>query len=214
MRSNYDLPIGSYVQLASQVAVVRTLWHSARHRRPIVLGRNSRLHVARGARLRVKRGGLLAIGLSPIGSAGASVELRPRATLEIDGFVQLMRGARIEINWDGHATVGAGTYFNERALLDCGERVVIGADCAIGRDTAIMDTDVHRIVTEDGTRTNPVSLGSRCWLGHRATVLKGVTLGDGCVVAAGAIVTRDSGPGRLLRGIPAKDAGPVTWALI
>lgn len=213
MRSNYRLPWRSYLRLAAQVAILKTAWYSMRFRRPVIVGRRSRLDVPRRARLILGDGGILVLGLSPLGSCGASVELRPRSTLEITGRVQLLRGARIAVNWGGHVSVSAGTYLNEGALIDCDTRIIIGAGCAIGRDTAIMDTDVHRIVREGAVKSAPVTLGSRCWLGHRAIVLKGVSLGDGCVVAAGALVTRSHEAHRLLAGVPAADRGAVTWTL-
>lgn len=101
----------------------------------------------------------MAIGLAPLGSAGASIELRPHSTLEIDGFVQLLRGSRIAVNWRAELIVKGGTYLNEGALIDCDERISIGADCALARDVVVMDTDSHRIIRSCGSRTSPVVIG-------------------------------------------------------
>lgn len=49
----------------------------------------------------------------------------------------------------------------------------------------------------------PISIGEGCFIGARATILKGVTIGSGSVVAAGAVVTRDVPPGCLAIGNPA-----------
>ena len=51
---------------------------------------------------------------------------------------------------------------------------------------------------------DPVRIGRGCWLGKNATILPGVTLGDGCVVGAGAVVTRSFGSGTVLAGVPAR----------
>lgn len=49
-----------------------------------------------------------------------------------------------------------------------------------------------------------VRFGADCWLGARVTVLPGVTIGDGSVVAAGAVVTNDVAPGSIVAGVPAR----------
>ena len=53
----------------------------------------------------------------------------------------------------------------------------------------------------------PVVIGDRVWVGTRAIILKGVTIGDGAVVAAGAVVNKDVPPHAVVAGIPAKVVG-------
>ncbi len=53
----------------------------------------------------------------------------------------------------------------------------------------------------------PVVIGDRVWVGTRAVVLKGVTIGDGAVVAAGAVVSKDVPAGAVVAGIPARQVG-------
>ncbi len=50
----------------------------------------------------------------------------------------------------------------------------------------------------------PVHVGDRCWLGARVTVLPGVTIGEGTIVGAGAVVTEDCKPGAVYVGVPAR----------
>jgi len=50
----------------------------------------------------------------------------------------------------------------------------------------------------------PVAVGNGCWIGARVMVMPGVSVGDGCVVAAGAIVTKDCEPHGLYAGVPAQ----------
>ncbi len=203
-----------HLRTISDLALVKTAWYSVRFRGLVLVGRRSRIHVARGARLKLSKKSLLTLGLAPLGSSGANIELRPHSTLQINGFVQLLRGSRIAVNWGAEVTVNDGTYLNEGALIDCDERITIGANCALSRNTAVMDTDSHRIIRPGARRSSPVVVGDRCWLGHGAVVLKGVTLKEGCVVAAGAIVTGSHEPAQLLIGIPARSVGSVDWAPI
>jgi acetyltransferase-like isoleucine patch superfamily enzyme len=213
-RSRYKLPRSAYIATALEVSLLKTAWYTLRFRRPVIVGRRSRIKVPRSARLVFEDGGMLAIGLQHLGSIGTAIELRPRSTLVIHGFVQVMRGARLSVNWDGHLEIGDQTYINDGAIIDCGERIAIGRECAIGFRSAILDTDTHRLSREgeDRPRTAAVELGDRCWIGSDATILKGVALGAGAVVAARSVVTRSVEPKRLVAGSPARALdGEVRW---
>lgn len=58
------------------------------------------------------------------------------------------------------------------------------------------------------TRVAPIVVGDHAWIGARAVVLGGVTVGEGAVVAAGAVVTRDVPPWTMVGGVPARELGP------
>ena len=98
--------------------------------------------------------------------------------------------------------IGTGTYFDAHH-----EWVRIGADTAVGPQVLIL-TSTHAIgppaarVT-GGDMYAPVTIGRGCWIGARATILPGVSIGDGCVIAAGSVVTTDCEPNGLYAGVPA-----------
>jgi maltose O-acetyltransferase len=50
----------------------------------------------------------------------------------------------------------------------------------------------------------PIKVGNGCWIGARSMILPGVTIGDGCIIAAGSVVTKDCEPNGLYAGTPAK----------
>ena len=105
----------------------------------------------------------------------------------------------------GVLEIGDRTYINSGASLCAQESVKIGARCAIGNQVLVMDTDFHSI--EDHTLpgiARPVVIEDEVWLSARVIVLKGVTIGRGAVVAAGAVVTKDVPPYTLVGGVPAK----------
>ena len=87
-------------------------------------------------------------------------------------------------------------------------KIEIGEDCMFSADIVIMNTDVHRIYDVDtGLKTNQgkeISIGNHVWLGIRTTVLKGVSIGDNSIVAAGSIVTKDVKANTIVSGNPAK----------
>ena len=107
-------------------------------------------------------------------------------------------------------TIGARTYLNRRTELHCDRRITIGDRCAIAWDVQILDSDQHALDGVD--EPAPVTIGDHVWIGSRVTVLKGVTIGDGAVVAAGSLVVHDVPAGSLVGGVPAAVLRTeVTW---
>jgi acetyltransferase-like isoleucine patch superfamily enzyme len=119
------------------------------------------------------------------------------------GNCGLFNGVRFEC-WAGATIrVGDGTYLNRGAEIVAAQSVSIGRDCKIARDVIIMDTDQHELPGQ-GLLVAPVVIEDRVWIGARAIVLKGVTIGHDAIVAAGAVVTRDVAPRTIVAGVPAK----------
>jgi len=110
--------------------------------------------------------------------------------------------------------VGAGTGMSGVSVC-AAESVVIGEQCLIGSDVLITDTDFHAIAAEGrrhsriGVSVAPVSIGRNVFVGARAVILKGVTVGDDSVIGAGAVVTHDVAPGVIAAGVPARQIGRV-----
>ena len=100
-------------------------------------------------------------------------------------------------------SVGDQTFLNRDCKLIARELISMGRNCQIGWDVSIADSDFHQVVG-GGPVTAPVHIGDHVWLGARVTVLKGVTIGDGAIVAAGAVVTRDVAPATMVGGVPAR----------
>ena len=84
--------------------------------------------------------------------------------------------------------------------------MTVGEHCTLSWDVTVTDSDFHALVVDgvEQPADGPVRIGDRVWIGTRAVVLKGVTIGDGAVVAAGAVVTRDVPAGAVVAGVPAR----------
>ena len=65
-------------------------------------------------------------------------------------------------------------------------------------------SDTNKRIDEQGVSTTPVTIEDDVWVGANAVILPGVTIGEHCVVAAGAVVTKDVPPHSLVAGVPAK----------
>ena len=106
---------------------------------------------------------------------------------------------------------GKNIRFGERVFVNSGCRfqdqggITIGDDALIGHNVVIATlnhaTDpAERATTEPA----PVRIGNSVWIGANATILPGVTIGDGAIVAAGAVVTKDVPPNTIVGGVPAR----------
>ncbi len=181
------------------------LWH----RRNIWVGSRA---VIEGAG-RITTEGALRIGLASFGLTSIHdttvIRVREGAQLLIRGTVSVQRGARIVVD-SGTLTIGHATNVNglgTRILV--ADEVTIGAYCTFSWDVQIMDNDFHTMVVDGQARPSvgPVRIGDHVWIGTRAVILKGVTIGDGAVVAAGAVVTKDVPAGAVVAGMPARVVG-------
>lgn len=128
--------------------------------------------------------------------------------------------------WLGACATGTGVQMGCRFLngrkVHLGERNVInfgclldgrkfhirtGNDVSIGPEAAIL-TLGHDPQSPDFTdRGGDVTIGDRVWIGYRSIVLPGITIGEGAVVGAGAVVTKDVEPFAIVAGNPARKIG-------
>ena|SRR5882762_5774375 len=103
--------------------------------------------------------------------------------------------------------IGEGCWFNIACLFDLGAPIRIGNKVSMGHDVLIL-TRSHEIGTSEQRAltlfVKPVNIGSGVWLGSRSTILPGVTIGDGAIVAAGSVVNEDVPPNTLVAGVPAR----------
>ena len=105
-------------------------------------------------------------------------------------------------------TIGARCFINAGCHFDAGyAHITIGDDVNVAMGV-ILAAASHEIGGSErravGTTSSPIHIGSGVWLGARVTVLPGVAVADGCVIAAGAVVTRDTHPDGLYAGVPAR----------
>ncbi|MGE3910144.1 MAG: DapH/DapD/GlmU-related protein [Chloroflexota bacterium] len=122
--------------------------------------------------------------------------------LEI-GNAALFTGVRLEV-WKGATLrIGKGTYLNRNTEVTAATSVTIGRDCKIARDVLIMDTDQHALPGAE-IASAPVTIEDRVWIGARAIILKGVTIGQDSVIGAGAIVTKSVPPRSVVVGPAAR----------
>ena len=112
------------------------------------------------------------------------------ASLEVGAFT-IYAGANIVVNQGAKLSLGSG-YMNNDCEIVCFDSITIGDGVAISKHTVLRDSDNHTVKdlkdnTRQHTKTAPIRIGNRVWIGRNVTVLKGVTIGDGAIIAAGLL---------------------------
>ena len=98
-----------------------------------------------------------------------------------------------------HVFINAGCSFQDQG------GITIGNGCLIGHNTVIATLNHEEQPERRGDlHPSPVVIGNRVWIGANATILPGVKIGDGAIIAAGAVVTKDVSPNTVVGGVPAR----------
>lgn len=148
-------------------------------------------------------------------------EWNVRGEIIVKGQVSIGKGCRISVGEDACLTFNGDIHISGRSSIICEKAISFGRDCLLSWDILIMDSDFHFIYDKEGSILNApkiITIGNHVWIGCRCTVLKGVTIADDVILAAGSLVTSmvDSeksiygGTGRGLRKI--RDG--VNWSAI
>jgi len=103
--------------------------------------------------------------------------------------------------------IGTGTSIGHNVILDGRGGLVIGNNVNFSSGVWVWTVE-HDVASPDFKGSSaPVAVEDYAWLSCRVTVLPGITLGEGAVVAAGAVVTKDVEPYTIVGGVPAKKIG-------
>lgn len=131
--------------------------------------------------------------------------------LEIgDGFRVWSAHRQTLISGPGRIRIGNNCFVNAGAIIYSELAVTLGNDVALANEVYVMDTPSHGIEGRN-PEAKPVVIGDGTWVGARAIVLPGVTIGRRVAVGAGAVVTKDVPDDVLVAGNPARVVRPLTY---
>jgi len=142
----------------------------------------------------IKKEGKLSIGIGFSANAGLVVDVFGKDS-------QLIIGDNVMANYRLH--IGAAKY------VKIGSNTLFGSDCTVmdhshGGYKGEFHCDPSIAPVKRDLVSSPIIIGNNCWFGDRVFIMPGVTIGDGVVVGAGSIVTKDLPANSLAAGVPAK----------
>lgn len=104
--------------------------------------------------------------------------------------------------------IGSTTNINQRCMFDSrGGMITIGDNVDIAPEVNIWTLEHDPQDSNFATKGGPVVVSNFVWIGSRVSILPNVTIGEGAVVATGAVVTKSVAPWTIVGGIPAKKIG-------
>lgn len=178
------------------------------------------LEFSRDFRARQRIAGNAAVSIAPDTqiSAYRRLSLRPGCRLEI-GAQSLLHCTIITEHPEAHITIGARTFIGSSKLISA-KRIIIGDDILISWGCTIVDHNSHSVSwskrandvldwargEKDWTHVprGTIHIQNKAWIGADVTILKNVTIGEGAVVGASSVVTKDVPAWTIVAGNPAK----------
>jgi len=124
-------------------------------------------------------------------------------TLEINDNFDIYTGSFITIAAGAKLTLGKGG-INRGVTVTVFNSISIGDNVYISDHSTLRDSDNHCVTGGAGVHSAPINIGNNVWIGINVTILKGVTIGDGAVIAANSLVNKSVPPHTLVGGVPAK----------
>lgn len=164
---------------------------------PVFVSRKTKLSQLKGTVvLNDIQTGIVKIGF---GNVGIFDKARSRTMWQVSGMVifkgkaNIGHGAKLSVHSGGILEFGDKFAISAESSIVCSKRIRFGNENLLSWDILIMDTDLHKIYSIDGTCINEpaeIIIGNNIWIGCRATILKGVVIASGSVIGAGAIISK------------------------
>jgi acetyltransferase-like isoleucine patch superfamily enzyme len=170
----------------------------------VALGRRVRIIVSPASRssLTVGAGSLIGDGVQIVLSGGQAL---------LGEKVDIRQGSRIVVA--GRLDLAGSNVLQAGCSLHCDERITVAPLAVLSEYVTVVDSAHHYTTPEewilDNVRTSPVSIGFNAWVGAKATIARGVRIGDHAIVAANSLVRSDVPDGHLASGVPATVDRPV-----
>ena len=177
-----------------------------------------------------RRRGLLSWTYIPLVARWLWLKLRWRGRLQTDGLCFVCRGVTLEIgrnaivslgrwSWlgqgckirahEGRVSVGAKSVLGQECTISAYQHVSIGRECIVADRVMLIDFDhgvveVERPIRQQGIYKRDVRVGHNVWIGYGACLLRGVTVGNNCVIGTNSVVNKDVPDDAVVAGIPAR----------
>lgn len=154
--------------------------------------------------------GVIEIGYGDVGIFDRS---RSRTILELQGKIEfngktnIGHGSKISVGKDGTLSFGENFNITAESSIVCFKQISFGNDCLLSWQVLVIDTDFHKVYESDQVinSDSAIEIRDNVWIGMKSTILKGVLISNGSVVAAGSLVNKKFAERNvILAGVPAK----------
>lgn len=157
---------------------------------------------------KIKWGKFLRLGDYVYVSALAKKGIEFGNSVSIGAFSRIIVSTSLN-NIGENIKIGNNVGIGEFAYLGGAGGLEIGNDCIIGQYLSCHpenhNYEQHAIpIRLQGVNRKGIKIGENCWIGSKVTILDGVEIGDGCIIAAGSIVTKSFPKNSIIGGVPAK----------
>jgi acetyltransferase-like isoleucine patch superfamily enzyme len=139
---------------------------------------------------------------------GVKLEIGRHATLCVGRWAWVGHGSKLRVH-EGTVRIGAKTVLGQECTISAFQHVSIGRECILADRVMLIDfdhgvTEVDRPIRLQGIYKRDVRVGHNVWIGYGACVLRGVTVGDNCIVGTNSVLTREVPENAVVAGVPAR----------
>lgn len=136
------------------------------------------------------------------------IEIGPLAHVYLDRWSWVGNGTKLRAH-GGFIRIGSKSVLGEEITFSTYEEISIGRECIIADRVMFIDfdhvvDDSEQAIRKQGLYSKPVRVGNNVWIGYGASILRGVTIGDGAVIGTYSVVTKDVPANAIVGGVPAK----------
>lgn len=177
-----------------------TFWYSSKKQvfGKIIVNGKVNIQLAKDSKVQ----GSISLGYGSMGNNRQTLlRMDPNSKIISTKKFDFMYGCDIILFKGAELHLGA-SYINSDAKIRCHKFISIGDNCAISHDFTVMDSNVHFL--NGSKKTEGVIIHDNVWIGTRVTILSGVEVGRGSVIAAGSVVTKSVPENVVVAGNPAK----------
>ena len=131
---------------------------------------------------------------------GEGFSLGRNSIIECTGVIREL-GEKLTIG--KNVGIAANAFISMRGPVEIGDDTIFGPNVAIHAENHNFD-DINKPIRLQGATRKGIRIGKDCWIGSGVKILDGVTIGNGCIIAAGAVVNKDIPDYSIAGGVPAK----------
>ncbi len=139
---------------------------------------------------------------------GVKLELGRDAVLRLGRWSWIGHGTKIRVH-EGRCEIGAKTVLGQECTISAFQHISIGRECIVADRAMLIDFDhgiveVERAIRHQGIYKRDVRVGSNCWIGYGACILRGATIGDNTVIGSNSVVAKAVPANAVAAGAPVR----------